>query len=53
MHDEIERAPGLLHSLERGIDGRGLGDVAVADDEPADLLRQRLDALAQARRPDR
>ena len=47
MQQEIERAPGLLHRGEGGIDGRRLGDVAVADDDAADLLGQRLDPLLQ------
>ena len=47
MHQEIERAPGRLHGGEHRIDGRGLGDVAMADDDAADLLRQRLDALLE------
>ena len=32
---------------EDRVDGRGLGDVAMADDQPADLLGQRLDPLLQ------
>ena len=40
-------APGRLHGGEYRIDGLRLGDVAMADDDAADLLRQRLDALLQ------
>ena len=32
---------------EDRVDRRGIGDVAMADDEPADLLRERLDPLLQ------
>ena len=53
VHEEIELAPLRLDRREGRVDGRGLGDVAMADDEAADLLRQRLDPLLQARRPDR
>jgi hypothetical protein len=47
MHHEIDPAPCLLHRLEHGVDGRGIGDVAVAEQQPAELLRERLDALFQ------
>ena len=47
MHDEVERAPGLLRGREHRVDGRRLGDVAMAEHLRADLLRQRLDALLQ------
>ena len=47
MHDEIERAPWRCDRGEDRVDGGGLGDVAMADDEPADLLGERLDPLLQ------
>jgi len=47
VHQEIETAPGRLHLGKGRIDGGGLGDVAIADHDAADLLRQRLDALPQ------
>src|SRR5262245_38758431 len=47
MHDEIERAPGLAHLLEHGVDGRRFADVAVPDHEAANFLGERLDAFAQ------
>ena len=47
VDDEIERAPCRFHRREGGVDGRGLGHVAMPDDDPVDLLRQWLDPLLQ------
>ena len=47
MHDEIDLAPFFLQHVERRIDGRGIGDVAMAEQQPAELFGQRLDALFQ------
>src|SRR5262249_37817240 len=48
MHDEIERAPGFGNRREHAIEGRGFGNVAMADYETADLGRERLDALLES-----
>ena len=47
VDQEVDRAPGGLHGGEHRVDGRWLGDVAMADDDAADLLGQRLDALLE------
>ena len=47
MHEEIERAPFRFDRRDGRVDGAGLGDVAMADHQPADLLRQRLDPFLQ------
>ena len=38
MDDEVERAPELPHFVEDGVDGRAVGDVAMADDRGVELL---------------
>ena len=47
MDDEIERTPGLLDLREHRVEGGRVGDVAMADHQPVDLLGQRLDPLFQ------
>ena len=47
MHQEIERVPLLRDGGEHRVDRRAIGDVAMADDVPADLLRERLDPFLQ------
>ncbi len=47
MDDEIELAPRRFHRREDGVDGGGLRHVAMADDQPVDLLGQRLDPLLE------
>ena len=47
MHHEIERSPQRGDRRECRVDGRGLGDVAMAHDVAADLLHQRLDAALE------
>src|SRR6185312_3804534 len=47
MHDEIDLAPPLLQHIEHRIDGRGIRDVAMAEQEAVQFLRQRFDALLQ------
>ena len=47
MDDEVELAPKLLDLAEDRVDRRAVGDVAMADDMAAELLRQRLDPLLQ------
>jgi hypothetical protein len=47
VDDEVELAPELLFGVEHRIDGRRIGDVAMADDMAAEFRRQRLDALLQ------
>ena len=47
MHDEIDLAPLLLQHVERRIDGGGVGDVAMTEQEAVQLLCQRLDPLLQ------
>src|SRR6516165_12660887 len=45
MHDEIDFTPPLAQHVEGGIDGGGIGDVAMTEQFTVELLRQRLDAL--------
>ncbi len=47
MDQEVDRAPGGLHGGEHLVDGLWLGDIAMTDDDAADLLGQRLDALLE------
>ena len=47
MHQEVDLAPLLLQHCEGGVDGRGIGDVAMAEHEAADLGGERLDALLE------
>ena len=47
MHHEIDLAPFFLEEIERGIDGRGLGDVAMAEQEATEFVRERLDPFLQ------
>src|SRR3954462_8467926 len=47
MDDEIDAAPFLPDSLEYGVDGRGIGDVAMAEQQAVELPGERLDAFLQ------
>ena len=47
VHHEIDLAPFLLHHIEGRVDGRRLGDVAMADHDAVEFLGQRLDPLLQ------
>jgi hypothetical protein len=47
MDHEIELAPELLDLGEDRVDGRTIGDVAVADDRRVEFLRQWLHALLE------
>ena len=47
MDHEIDLAPLLLEHVESGVDGRGIGDIAVAEQDAAEFLGQRLDAFFQ------
>ena len=47
MDQEIDRAPHRLHLGENRIDRGRVGNVAMPDDEAADLLGKRLDALLE------
>ena len=44
---DIERAPGLLDLCEHRVEGGRVGNVAMTDHQPIDLLGQRLDPLFQ------
>ena len=46
VHHEIDLAPFFPEHVEHRIDGRGIGDVAMAE-QKAEFLRQRLDPLLQ------
>ena len=48
MHDEIEAAPVLSDILEHGIDGRRIGDIAMADHIGTQFGGQRTHALFQS-----
>ena len=47
MDEEVELAPMLRNAVEDGVEAGVIGDVAMAGDMRAKLLRQRLDALAE------
>ncbi len=47
MHQKIEPVPFLRDGGEDRIDRPPIRDIAMADDVPADLRRERLDALFQ------
>ncbi len=47
VEQEIDAAPGRLQLRERGIDRCRLGDIAIADHDAADLLRQRFHAFSE------
>ncbi len=47
MDDEVDLAPLLFEHVEHGIDGRGVRDIAMAEQQRADLSCQRLDPLLQ------
>jgi hypothetical protein len=47
MHQEVERPPFFLDRREGRIEGDGIGHVAMTHQQPAKLLRQRLDPPLQ------
>ena len=47
VDQEIERAPGRLHAAKAASMEAVVGHVALADDQPVDLLGKRLDPLLQ------
>ncbi len=47
VDQEVDPAPGRLDRCEHRIDGCRIGHIAIADNDAADLLGQRLDALLQ------
>jgi hypothetical protein len=47
VHDEIECTPLRLDGREGRVDGGGLGDVAMADHDPADAFGEGPDPLLQ------
>jgi hypothetical protein len=47
MHHEVDLAPFFPEQIERGVDGCGIGDVAMAQQQSAEFLGQRLDPLLQ------
>jgi hypothetical protein len=47
VHHEIEAAPARRDLIEDGVDGRRVGDVAMASDDSTDFLGQGLDPLLQ------
>jgi hypothetical protein len=47
VDDEVDRAPGLRGRIERSVDGRGFGHIAVSEQNTADLRGERFDALFQ------
>src|SRR4051794_26431306 len=47
MHHEIDAAPFFPDHFERRVDGRGIGDVAMPEQQSVKFARQRLDALFQ------
>src|SRR3954452_221309 len=48
VHDKVDLAPSLLEHLKHGVDGGGLGDIAMAEQQAVDFARQRLDSLFQS-----
>ncbi len=47
MDHKVDLAPFLPEHVEDGVDGRGIGDVAMAEQDAAEFLGQRLDPLLQ------